>query len=165
MPAGIHRIDVITTKDLLDAAQPIAKTADLVIMAAAPADYRVAKPLDGKYKKSSGTPVLELIDNPDVLQSLVTDRRQNQVIVGFAAEVGDPVPEAIRKCAKKGCDFVAGNNVSNQHGAFGSDTTELVLCNGQSVVRHITPATKIIAAQQLLNFLANELVARRPAAS
>lgn len=165
MPSGINRVDITTTNDLLDKTRCIAMTADLVIMAAAPADYRVAKPLNGKYKKSSGTPVLELIENPDVLQSLVTDRRPNQVIVGFAAEVGDPVPEAIRKCAEKGCDFVVGNNVSNQHGAFGSDTTELVLCNRQSVVTHFTPATKTIAAQQLLNFLTSELVARKRVAS
>ena len=163
MPAGINRVDVTTTNDLLNASRPIAKTADLVIMAAAPADYRVAQPLDGKYKKSDGAPVLTLIENPDVLRSLVADRRHDQLIVGFAAEVGDPVPEAIRKCADKGCDFVVGNNITNQHGRFGSETTELVLCSAHAVVQHIPIATKTIAAQQLMDCFAREMVARRPA--
>ena len=165
MPAGINRVDVTTTNDLLNASRPIAKIADLVIMAAAPADYRVAQPLDGKYKKSDGAPVIELIENPDVLRSLVADRRHNQLIVGFAAEVGDPVPEAIRKCADKGCDFVVGNNITNQHGRFGSETTELVLCSAQSVVRRFEPSTKTIAAQQLMDCLSRELVARQPTAN
>lgn len=165
MPAAINRVDITTTNDLLGAAAPIAKTADLVIMAAAPADYRVAQLLDGKYKKSDGAPVLTLIENPDVLRSLVADRRHDQLIVGFAAEVGDPVPEAIRKCADKGCDFVVGNNIANQHGGFGSDTTELVLCSAQAIVQHIAPASKTIAAQQLMDCLSRELVARRRAAN
>ena len=165
MPIGINRVDVTTTIDLLDASQTHAKTAELVIMAAAPADYRVAKPVHGKHKKSDGAPVIELIENPDVLRSLVADRRHDQLIVGFAAEVGDPVPEAIRKCADKGCDFVVGNNIANQHGAFGSETTELVLCSAHAVVQHIPIATKTIAAQQLMDWLAREMVARRTTAN
>ena len=161
MPNGITRIDIMTTNDLLDASQAYAKTADLVIMAAAPADYRVSQPLVGKYKKSDGAPELTLVENPDVLRSLVADRRHTQLIVGFAAEVGDPLPEAIRKCADKGCDFVVGNNIASEHGAFGSETTELVLCNRQSVVLHIPPSTKNMAAQQLMDRLAHELDARR----
>ena len=163
MPAGINRVDVTTTNDLLDATGPIAKTADLVIMAAAPADYRVAQPLTGKHKKSDGPPVLELIENPDVLHSLVADRREDQLIVGFAAEAGDPGREAIRKCTSKGCDFVVGNNIANKHGAFGSETTQLVLCNAQTVVSHFEPLTKTIAAQQLMHLLASALLERQTA--
>ena len=163
MPVGINRVDVTTTNDLLDASRPIAKTADLVIMAAAPADYRVSQPLTGKHKKSDGPPVLELIENPDVLHSLVADRREEQLIVGFAAEAGDPALEAIRKCTSKGCDFVVGNNIANQHGAFGSETTQLVLCNAQTVVSRFEPSTKTIAAQQLMHLLASALLERQTA--
>jgi len=87
------------------------------------------------------------------------------LIVGFAAEVGDPTQEAIRKCADKGCDFVVGNNIASEHGAFGSDTTELVLCSAHAVVQHIPIATKTFAAQQLMDCLARELVARRTTAN
>ena len=161
MPAAAKCVAITTTNDLLEQARLLAVDADIVVMAAAPADYRVVQPLMGKHKKSDGPPVLELIENPDVLRFLVADRRDGQLVVGFAAEAGDPAPEAIRKCASKGCDFVVGNNIANQHGAFGSETTQLVLCNAQTVVSHFEPSTKTIAAQQLMQLLASALLERQ----
>jgi phosphopantothenoylcysteine decarboxylase/phosphopantothenate--cysteine ligase len=163
MPAASKCVAITTTNDLLEKARLLAVDADIVVMAAAPADYRVVQPLMGKHKKSDGPPVLELIENPDVLRSLVADRRDGQLVVGFAAEAGDPAPEAIRKCASKGCDFVVGNNIANQHGAFGSETTQLVLCNAQTVVSHFEPSTKTIAARQLMQLLASALLERQSA--
>lgn len=157
MPAAATRVDVTTTQDLLDKALPLAASADMVVMAAAPADYRVANPATGKYKKSDGPPVLELVENPDVLLQIVASRRPNQLIVGFAAEAGDPAQEAIRKCVSKGCDFVVGNNIATEHGAFGSETTELVLCSTQEVTHHFGPATKNAAAEHLMYTLASVL--------
>ena len=163
MPAAAKCFAITTTNDLLEKARLLAVDADIVVMAAAPADYRVVQPLMGKHKKSDGPPVLELIENPDVLRSLVADRRDGQLVVGFAAEAGDPAPEAIRKCASKGCDFVVGNNIANQHGAFGSETTQLVLCNAQTVVSRFEHSTKTIAAQQLMQLLASALLERQTA--
>jgi phosphopantothenoylcysteine decarboxylase/phosphopantothenate--cysteine ligase len=163
MPAAAKCVAITTTNELLEKARLLAVDADIVVMAAAPADYRVVQPLMGKHKKSDGPPVLELIENPDVLRSLVADRRDGQLVVGFAAEAGDPGPEAIRKCAAKGCDFVVGNNIANQHGAFGSETTQLVLCNAQTVVSRFEPSTKTIAAQQLMQLLASALLERQTA--
>ena len=163
MPAAAKCVAITTTNDLLEKARLVAVDADIVVMAAAPADYRVVQPLMGKHKKSDGPPVLELIENPDVLRSLVSDRRDGQLVVGFAAEAEDPAPEAIRKCASKGCDFVVGNNIANQHGAFGSETTQLVLCNAQTVVNRFEPSTKTIAAQQLMQLLASALLERQTA--
>ena len=163
MPAAAKCVAITTTNELLEKARFLAVDADIVVMAAAPADYRVVQPLMGKHKKSDGPPVLELIENPDVLRSLVADRRDGQLVVGFAAEAGDPAPEAIRKCASKGCDFVVGNNIANQHGAFGSETTQLVLCNAQTVVSRFEPSTKTIAAQQLMQLLASALLERQTA--
>jgi phosphopantothenoylcysteine decarboxylase/phosphopantothenate--cysteine ligase len=160
MPAAAKCVAITTTNDLLEQARFLAVDADIVVMAAAPADYRVVQPLMGKHKKSDGPPVLELIENPDVLRSLVADRRDGQLVVGFAAEAGDPGPETIRKCASKGCDFVVGNDIANQHGAFGSETTQLVLCNAQTVVNRFEPSTKTIAAQQLMQLLASALLER-----
>jgi len=163
MPAAAKCVAITTTTDLLEQARLMAVDADIVVMAAAPADYRVAHPAAGKHKKSDGPPVLELVENPDVLMQIVASRRSEQLIVGFAAEAGDPAPEAIRKCASKGCDFVVGNNIGNQHGAFGSETTQLVLCNAQTVVSRFEPSTKTIAAQQLMQLLASALLERQTA--
>jgi len=161
MPVSATRVDVITTQDLLDNTVSLAGGADMIVMAAAPADYRVAQPFAGKHKKSDGPPVLELVENPDVLMQIVASRRSEQLIVGFAAEAGDPAQEAIRKCADKGCDFVVGNNIANEHGAFGSDTTELVLCNAHGVVEHFAPTTKTTAAENLMKTLASALFERQ----
>ena len=161
MPAAATRVDITTTQDLLDKALPLATNADIVVMAAAPADYRVAQPAAGKHKRSDGPPVLELVENPDVLMQIVASRRPNQLMVGFAAEAGDPAPEAIRKCATKGCDFVVGNNIATEHGAFGSETTELVLCSSQEVTHHFGPATKTAAAEHLMYTLASALRERQ----
>ena len=161
MPAAATRVDITTTQDLLDKALPLAGSADMVVMAAAPADYRVSNPAAGKHKRSDGPPVLELVENPDVLMQIVASRRPNQLIVGFAAEAGDPAQEAIRKCASKGCDFVVGNNIATEHGAFGSETTELVLCSSQEVTQHFGPATKTAAAEQLMQTLASALCERQ----
>jgi len=161
MPAAATRVDITTTQDLLDKALPLAASVDMVVMAAAPADYRVAHPAAGKHKKSDGPPVLELVENPDVLMQIVASRRPEQLIVGFAAEAGDPAPEAIRKCASKGCDFVVGNNIATEHGAFGSETTELVLCSSQEVTHHFGPATKTAAAEHLMQTLATALLERQ----
>jgi len=161
MPAAAKCVAITTTTDLLEKARLLAVDADIVVMAAAPADYRVAHPAAGKHKKSDGLPVLELVENPDVLMQIVASRRPEQLIVGFAAEAGDPAPEAIRKCASKGCDFVVGNDIANQHGAFGSETTELVLCSAQDVVQHIAPTTKTTAAEQLMQILASALLERQ----
>ena len=161
MPAAAKCVAITTTTDLLDNARLMAVDADIVVMAAAPADYRVAHPAAGKHKKSDGLPVLELVENPDVLMHIVASRWPEQLIVGFAAEAGDPAPEAIRKCADKGCDFIVGNNIATEHGAFGSETTQLVLCNAQTVVSRFEPTTKTIAAQQLMHLLASALLERQ----
>lgn len=160
MPTGANVRQITSTHDLLNAALLHASKADIVIMAAAPADYRVAQPLNGKFKKADGVPVLELVENPDVLKQIVNARQQGQLIVGFAAEVGDPAAEAIRKCADKGCDFVVGNNIAAEHGAFGSDTTELVLCSPVGVVKHFAPAQKASSAILLMEMLATSLQER-----
>ena len=161
MPAAATRVDITTTQDLLDKALLLADSVDMVVMAAAPADYRVSNPAAGKHKRSDGPPVLELVENPDVLMQIVASRRPNQLMVGFAAEAGDPAQEAIRKCASKGCDFVVGNNIATEHGAFGSETTELVLCSSQEVTHHFGPATKTAAAEQLMQTLASALCERQ----
>ena len=153
MPAGANVVYITTTQDLLDTALHFAPTADLVIMAAAPADFRVDKPFTGKLKKSAGPPILTLTENPDILMQLTARRTAGQIIVGFVAEASDPTHEAIRKCRTKGCDVMVGNNIVSGHGAFGSETTELVLCNQEGVIGHVPAMEKREAADRLLQTL------------
>jgi phosphopantothenoylcysteine decarboxylase/phosphopantothenate--cysteine ligase len=132
-PAGAKVVTVETTAQLRDAVLAAAPTADAVVMAAAPADYRPASVSDTKMKKADdgSAPSVALEQNPDILAEIAHDRaRPGSVVVGFAAETGDAtgsVMEMARaKLARKGCDLLVVNDVSGGR-VFGSADTEAVV--------------------------------------
>jgi phosphopantothenoylcysteine decarboxylase/phosphopantothenate--cysteine ligase len=117
-PAGVEVVPVGTAAQLRDAVLAAAKDADAVVMAAAVADFRPASPALYKIKKTDAGPApVELAKNPDVLVELVAARREDQVIVGFAAETGDAASDVLSharaKLARKGCDLLVVNAVGN----------------------------------------------------
>lgn len=137
IPVGVESVTVGTTEQLHVAVLQAARTADVVIMAAAVADYRPASVADAKVKKRDiGTVfTLELVQNPDVLVDLVRQRDDagpfSQTIVGFAAET-EPDEQRLlalgrEKVAAKGCDFLVLNRVGWQAGFGGGDTAVTVL--------------------------------------
>ena len=117
-PAGVDVVPVGTALQLRDAVHAAAKDADVVVMAAAVADFRPSHQAAHKIKKGdAGPPAVELVQNPDVLAELVAGRRNHQVIVGFAAETGDDsgdvLAHARAKLARKGCDLLVVNAVGD----------------------------------------------------
>lgn len=117
-PAGVDVVRVVSATDMQAALVQYAPSADAVIMAAAVADYRPVAVADWKIKKTHDSqPVVHLVENPDLLEGLVAARPAGQVIVGFAAETGDSHADAIeygrRKLARKGCDLLVINDVSD----------------------------------------------------
>jgi len=115
-PAGVDVVPVGTAAQLRDAVLAAAKDADAVVMAAAVADFRPATAVHHKIKKTDGEPdPVVLARNPDVLVELVGARRDDQVVVGFAAETGDDradvLSHARAKLARKGCDLLVVNAV------------------------------------------------------
>ena len=122
-PAGVEMVRVESTKDLLDALLPAAEQADIVVQAAAPADYRVAEVAPQKIKKQDGEPfVLTLTENPDVAKAVGENKRENQVLVGFAAETQAVRANATRKLDKKHLDFIVANDVTKPGAGFDVDT-------------------------------------------
>ncbi|MGH3410437.1 MAG: phosphopantothenoylcysteine decarboxylase, partial [Streptosporangiaceae bacterium] len=105
-----------------------AAAADAIVMAAAVADFRPARPSPAKIKKTGAAPEpIDLVENPDVLRELVATRpRPGQVIVGFAAETGDVLANGRAKLAAKGCDLLVVNQVGNGL-AFGTADNEAVV--------------------------------------
>lgn len=139
----VRVVPVSSTAELKDAADRAAEGADVVVMAAAVADFRVADVADGKIRKEDGggeAPTLNLIENPDILRGLVESRRDGQTLVGFAAETADSVEELLergrRKIARKGCDLLAVNVVGWEQG-FGTETNALhvLTLDGEEIVR------------------------------
>jgi len=140
-PAGVQVLPVETTAQLRDAVRSAAAEADVVVMAAAVADFRPAADVAHKIKKADdgSAPPLELVQNPDVLAELVTDPvRAGQLVVGFAAETGDADGDVLHhgraKARRKGADLLAVNAVGGGRG-FGTAENAVTLLDaaGQTV--------------------------------
>ncbi len=122
-PAGIPVTPVESTLDLLAAMERLCGEQDIVIQAAAPADYRFAEPSDRKLKKAKGAPLtVKLVENPDVAKAVAARRHEGQTLVGFAAETDDGLKNARGKLADKGLDLIVLNDVTREGAGFGTDT-------------------------------------------
>lgn len=122
-PAGVNTVPFVTTQDLLSLALEHAPDQDVIIQAAAPADYRAKAIAPQKIKKQSGAPfVLELTENPDVAATIGSAKRAGQTFVGFAAETNDVLEHAQGKLIKKNLDMIVANDVTAPGAGFDVDT-------------------------------------------
>ncbi len=153
---------VSSTADLAAAIDAGAPAADVIVMVAAVADYRVAAVADHKLRKEDGPPTLELTENPDILAGLVARRRSGQTIVGFAAETAADDAELLdrgrRKRARKGVDLLAVNRVAWDAGFESGDNRLIVLDGAGEVVADVS-GTKRAAADALWDAVAAARVA------
>jgi phosphopantothenoylcysteine decarboxylase/phosphopantothenate--cysteine ligase len=153
-PAGVEVVPVQTAQELRDAVVKAAVEADVVVMAAAVADFRPAHYAPAKIKKThdpadpEAAPTIELVRNPDILAELVRARGEaaSPLIVGFAAETGDASGTVLdhgrAKLARKGCDLLVVNEVGADK-AFGTDdNTVHILRRGSAEVVEAGPASK-----------------------
>jgi phosphopantothenoylcysteine decarboxylase/phosphopantothenate--cysteine ligase len=122
-PAGVDLVRVSTTEELRKATLSAADGADVVVMAAAPADFRPATYATHKIKKTDDgfAPTIELVTNPDIAAELGQRRHAGQVLVAFAAETGDVEANARVKLARKKADLIVVNEVG-QDKVFGADS-------------------------------------------
>ncbi|HYO41362.1 MAG TPA: bifunctional phosphopantothenoylcysteine decarboxylase/phosphopantothenate--cysteine ligase CoaBC [Nocardioidaceae bacterium] len=166
-PAGAKVVRVETTGELRDAVLAAAPGADVVVMAAAPADYRPREVSATKLKRAldGSTTVLELEQNPDILAELAHDRpRPGSVVVGFAAETGDAdhsvLDLARAKLARKGCDLLVLNDVSGGK-VFGSPDNEAVVLDAAGGVMPVPRGSKAALAHAVWDRVAALLGAPR----
>lgn len=128
-PAGVAVVKVETAAQMLAACEA-ALPAEIAVFAAAVADWRVAEPAALKLKKAPGAEVPELrfLPNPDILATIAR-RAENRprLVVGFAAETHDLVAHAVAKRARKGCDWLVANDVSEAAGVMGGAENEIHL--------------------------------------
>ncbi|MFC8227875.1 bifunctional phosphopantothenoylcysteine decarboxylase/phosphopantothenate--cysteine ligase CoaBC [Streptomyces sp. NPDC057287] len=128
-PAGADVLRVGTAVQLREAVLKAAADADVVVMAAAVADFRPAAYATGKIKKKDGQeqPPIALVRNPDILAEVAADRaRAGQLVVGFAAETDDVLANGREKLRRKGCDLLVVNEVGERK-TFGSEENEAVV--------------------------------------
>lgn len=128
VPQGVKLVPFTTTQELLDRASELAREQDLLIQAAAPADYRAKEVAPQKIKKQGGEPMtFTLVENPDVAATLGKAKRSGQVFVGFAAETNDVLAHAKDKLARKNLDMIVANDVTRPGAGFDVDTNIVTL--------------------------------------
>jgi len=124
-PSGVRAIAVETAEEMASACADHAPEADVVIMAAAVADFRPASSTHRKLKKSDGVPELVMVPTTDILAGLGAAKPINQILVGFAAETDDLVGNAEQKLAAKNLDMIVANDVSKPGVGFEHETNEV----------------------------------------
>lgn len=150
-PRGVKLVPFTTTQELLDRASELAQEQDLLIQAAAPADYRAKEVAPQKIKKQGGEPMtFTLVENPDVAATLGKAKRSGQVFVGFAAETNDVLAHARDKLARKNLDMIVANDVTRPGAGFDVDTNivTLITKDGQEALPMMSKAE---VAQRILD--------------
>ncbi len=165
-PPGASVVTVETAAEMQAAVAAASDEADLVVMAAAVADFRPDEAAAGKLEKSSGPPALRLVATSDILAGLGARRRAGQVLVGFAAETagGDRerlVASAARKLAAKGADLVVANDVAAPGAGFAHDTNAVVIVGRDGVVAETGVVGKDAVAAAVVD-AATELLGSPP---
>ena len=126
-PTGIQVNPVESTEDMAAAVERLLPDADVLVMAAAPADFRPASPVSAKIKKTTAPTELALEPTPDILQATRSVRRAGAVIVGFALETERAVERGRAKLASKDLDLIVVNDATEAGAGFGVDTNRVTL--------------------------------------
>ncbi|MEV2805187.1 bifunctional phosphopantothenoylcysteine decarboxylase/phosphopantothenate--cysteine ligase CoaBC [Paenibacillus larvae] len=151
--AGVQVVPVLSAEDMLKEVQNRYKDLDIVIKAAAVADYRPLVQSKSKMKKADKTLTLELVKNPDILETLGKNKT-HQFLVGFAAETDSLDEYAMDKLVRKNCDLLVGNDVSVEGAGFGSETNVVRIYDKQGLVESLPLLRKEEVALHLLRLIA-----------
>jgi phosphopantothenoylcysteine decarboxylase / phosphopantothenate---cysteine ligase len=155
-PDGAEVIEVVSAADMQAAVMPIAAEHDLIVMAAAVADFRPVVVADHKLKKdelaaADGPPVIVLEPTHDFLVDLGRDKRAGQLVVGFAAETDDLVANARKKLERKNLDLIVANDVGAAGVGFEHDTNAVVLVRADGVDQDVPLTDKRSVAAAVLD--------------
>lgn len=150
-PKGVPVVQVASTQELYEAVTSRAQEQDVIIQAAAPADYRFAETFPQKLKKAAGTPLtLTLVENPDIAAAVGRMKRPGQTLVGFAAETEHVLSNARAKLQKKNLDLIVANDVSQPGAGFNVDTNIATLITADGM-RAYPLRTKRALADDILD--------------
>ena len=155
--SGVEVVRVETAAEMEEAVVSRAADADVVVMAAAVADFRPKGPAPAKLSKADGPPELVLESTVDILAALGQRRRPGQVIVGFAAETSDLVEKATAKLAAKGLDLIVVNDVSAPGAGFEHDTNQGVILGPGGFQVDVAMGTKAELAAKVFDAVAARL--------
>jgi phosphopantothenoylcysteine decarboxylase/phosphopantothenate--cysteine ligase len=132
-PPGVDIVQVSTAREMEEAVRGHAVSASFIVKAAAVADFRPKKTSEQKIKKAGADPYLELTANPDILAGLGRKRKDNQILVGFAAESNNHEAEGLRKLKDKNVDLMVVNDILGEKTGFDVDTNQVTLISHDGV--------------------------------
>ena len=132
-PAFVERVDVVSARDMFEAVTARAEDMDIIIKAAAVADYRPAVVSDEKVKKSDGEMSIKLERTDDILGYLGQHKPEGQILCGFSMETQNMLENSKAKLVKKNLDMIVANNLKQAGAGFGVDTNVVTLITGESV--------------------------------
>ena len=152
MPIGVTVHEIQSTEEMRDAVAARIGATDLLIMAAAPADYRPNTVAPGQLKKTGAPRTLELHETPDILAATAAKRKPGAVIVGFALETDDLLANAARKLEGKGLDLIVLNDANEPGAGFGVDTNRVTfLTRGGAAPERLPLMSKTEVADAILD--------------
>ncbi len=126
-PAGVNTVHVKTAQEMYDASLKVFSETDVAVLSAAVADYRPVEMAAEKIKKSSDNLSIELTKTPDILKALGSQKKNGQIVIGFALETFDEEANAIKKLEAKNADFIVLNSLRDEGAGFGTDTNKIVI--------------------------------------
>ncbi len=151
LPHGGETLRVTSALEMQQAVRTALPQADVLIMAAAPADFQPVGRAGYKLKKAAGVPRLELTETPDILTSTIADRSPGAVVVGFALETEHVEQHARAKLERKRLDLVVANCAGEEGAGFGGDTNRVTLVDKGGGIEELPLMSKDDVAERLLD--------------
>lgn len=148
--AEIKRIDVRSAQNMFDEVFKYASENDILILAAAVADYRPKQVATEKIKKQNAAMTIELEPTPDILASLGRKKREDQLLIGFALETENELANAKQKLERKNCDMIILNSLQNRGAGFGHDTNQITIIDKRDNISTFELKSKQAVAQDIL---------------
>jgi len=153
-PDGAILYPVVTAEEMYHQVDALFDACDILIMTAAVSDFRPVKQSNVKEKKDDAHLTVEFERTIDILKT-VTERKNHQTVVGFAAETNDVEAYARKKLESKRLDWIVANQIGQPGAGFGADTNEVMLIGADGSFKQIGPATKSAVAIELINTFSN----------
>lgn len=149
-PLFVETVPVVSAQDMFEAVSRRFTETDILIMAAAVADYRPREFAEQKIKKKEGEPSLALARTVDILGTLAPGKRPEQFVCGFSMETEHLIENSAAKLKKKNLDLIVANNLRTKGAGFGTDTNVVTLIDGAGV-RELPVMSKLAVAHRVLD--------------
>lgn len=156
-PPGVHRVAITTAQEMLEAVLEESDTADVIVKSAAVSDFRPQEIHAEKVKKEGAATCIELVQNPDILYTLGTRKREGQCLVGFAAESSNFIAEGKRKLERKNADLIVVNDIGKADTGFEADTNRVVLVSKDETIE-LPFCTKLETAGLIWDHICTRLI-------